>query len=210
MRQRTTIAGVLASSLLLFSCGGDAEQQAAGVEVEESGIEELEVDTDEGDEPVDVGASAADAEEPASDLDDAVSASTASADATSDGTAVEPTAERLADPCADHAGREMDTFIDLVAPVDEQTVSGDVEVVGCSNVYEATVAWTLLDGDGNILDEGFATAECGTGCVGEFRDTISLEAASDQPAAYLQVFSPNASDEGPAQLQLTEVLLLVG
>jgi hypothetical protein len=123
---------------------------------------------------------------------------------------MEPDAARLADPCADHDGRESDVFIDLAAPIDDQVASGSVELVGCSNVFEATVAWTLLDGDGRVLDEGFTTAECGTGCVGEFRDTVPLETAADEPVAYLQVFGPNVSDEGPAQLELTEVMIVIG
>lgn len=182
MRTRTTIAGALASGLLLTACGG-ASYFAPAVEIEEP------VDDDE--------AGAADeADDDAASDDDALDA------AEGDGS--------LDDPCADHQGREADAFIELVAPVDEQVASGEVDLVGCSNVHEATVAWTLLDGDGRALDEGFTTAECGTGCVGEFRDTVSLEAAADEPVAYLQVYSPNASDEGPRQLQLTEVIVTVG
>ena len=64
-----------------------------------------------------------------------------------------PDADLVAAPCAAHEGREVEAFIDLVAPVDEQVAGDEVEIVGCSNVNEATVNWRLLDGDGRTLDE---------------------------------------------------------
>ncbi|MFA9445531.1 Gmad2 immunoglobulin-like domain-containing protein [Egicoccus sp. AB-alg6-2] len=110
----------------------------------------------------------------------------------------EPTADEaaIADPCADHQGREGEAFLEVVAPVDEQRIDDldAVELVGCSNVYEATVQWELYDGDGRLLDEGFLTAECGSGCVGEFREDLDLSAAGGEPFAELHVFSENAGD----------------
>jgi hypothetical protein len=152
----------------------------------------------------------------ADDMDLAVDSTDTAEDETSDETSDEasdgptPDAALVADPCAAHEGREMDAFIDLVAPVDEQVATGSVEIVGCSNVFEATIVWHLLDGDGVLLDEGFTTAECGNGCVGAFADDVPLDAAAGEPVAYLQVFSPNASDEGPAQLELVERIVVLG
>lgn len=120
-----------------------------------------------------------------------------------------PDPDRLADPCVEHEGREMDGFIDLVAPVQDQVVGEEVELVGCANVHEATVAWHLLDGDGELLEEGFTTATCGTGCVGEFSDVVPLDAVAGEPVATVQVFSPNMADEGPAQLELVEVMVVL-
>lgn len=199
MRQRTMIAGAMAASVLLVACGAETDPESAGVEVEELGTEP-EAEQESAAEPEEE--SDPDSEPASADADDGGEADDADS-------APEPDEERLADPCAEHEGREDEAFIDLVAPVDEQVASGEVELVGCSNVFEANVVWRVLDGDGETLDEGFTTAECGTGCVGEFRDTVSLEAAADEPVAYLQVFSPNASDEGPEQLQLTEVSVVL-
>lgn len=119
-----------------------------------------------------------------------------------------PDPEELAAPCAGHEDRVEEMFITVASPVQEQVVGDNVELVGCSNVFEATVVWNLLDGDGRTLDEGFVTAECGTGCVGAFRDTVSLGSAADEAVVYLQVFAPNMADEGEEQLALTEVLLV--
>lgn len=121
-----------------------------------------------------------------------------SVDETTDGEGDDdsPSADPAAveEPCAEHEGRDQDVFIDLVAPVDDQQVSGAVEIVGCANVFEATVQWRLLDGDGVTLDEGFTTATCGTGCVGEFRDEVPLDAAASEATAQLQVFWESPQD----------------
>ena len=119
-----------------------------------------------------------------------------------------PDADLVAAPCAAHEGREVEAFIDLVAPVDEQVAGDEVEIVGCSNVHEATVNWRLLDGDGRTLDEGFTTAECGTGCVGAFRDTVSLAAADGEPVATLQVFWVSPQDGSDEDLH--ERLIVLG
>jgi hypothetical protein len=120
----------------------------------------------------------------------------------------EPDAAALADPCGPHEGREGEAFIDLVAPVQDQHVTDEVTIVGCSNVYEATVSWRLLDGDGRTLDEGFTTAECGSGCVGAFEETITLgEDASAEPALVLEVFWQDAADG--SDRDVTEVGLVV-
>lgn len=106
-----------------------------------------------------------------------------------------PDPELVADPCGPHEDREMDAFIEVAAPVDDQRVSGDtVDLIGCSNVFEATVSWTLYDGDGATLAEGFTTAECGTGCVGAFETEVDLSAAEGEPFAELHVYSESAED----------------
>jgi hypothetical protein len=87
-----------------------------------------------------------------------------------------PDPAAMAAPCARHEDRTADAFIEVVSPVGGQQVGSTVELVGCSNVYEATVRYRLV-GDGGTVDS-FTTAACGTGCVGEFRETISVPAGS--------------------------------
>lgn len=206
MRQRTTIAGAVAAALLLMACG---EADPADVEVS---------DVDDAPDPADADAEneveggsdeSADTAEPSATPEESGDATDTDAPAAS-GDVPAPDPERVDDPCAEHEGRNADVFIDLVAPVDDQVATDEVEIVGCSNVYEATVAWTLLDGDGRTLAEGVTTAECGSGCVGAFRQDVPLDIAEDEPVAYLQVFSPNVSDEGPPQQELTEVVVVLG
>lgn len=107
----------------------------------------------------------------------------------------QPDAAAVEDPCADHQGREAESFLDVVAPVDGQQVEDSVDLVGCSNVYEANVRYRVTGSGGEVLVDGFTTAECGSGCVGAFRETVDLEGASGELT--LEVFwdSP-ASGEG--------------
>lgn len=111
----------------------------------------------------------------------------------------QPDPERVAEPCAEHVGREMEGFIAVVSPVDGQYSDATVELIGCANVYEATVNYRVtlvgdpgplseivagtdadvldveaLLADGEVLYEGFLTATCGTGCLGTFDEVIDL------------------------------------
>lgn len=103
----------------------------------------------------------------------------------------EPDPAAVERPCAAHEGREGEAFVAVVAPVAGQHVSGVVELVGCSNVYEATVRYRLTDASGGVLADSFTTAVCGSGCVGEFRETIAVEATGKLE---LVVFWEDAND----------------
>jgi hypothetical protein len=191
------LAAALAVAALVAACGGPADDEdvAPG---DDTDVEE----PDPGDTDDD-----ADGDPDDGDPDDADDG-----DGGDDGAGAgpQPDPDALADPCAEHEGREMDAFIDVVSPVQDQVVSGSFELVGCSNVFEATIAYELYDGDGVLLDEGFTTAECGTGCVGAFSETVSLDAVPEgEPVVYVQVFSPNVADEGDRQLELVEVLVVL-
>jgi predicted small lipoprotein YifL len=120
----------------------------------------------------------------------------------------QPDPDALADPCEPHRDREDEAFLDVVSPAQDQQVSEGITLVGCSNVFEATVQWRLLDGDGETLDEGFTTAECGSGCVGAFEEDLALEGqAADEPYLYLQVFWEDMSDG--SERDLVEVGVVV-
>lgn len=106
------------------------------------------------------------------------------------GAAPSPDEDAVADPCADHQDREDEAFIAVVAPVDDQQVDDRFELVGCSNVFEATVQWRL-EADGETLEEGVTTAECGTGCVGAFEEEVALGGAADHEEVVLEVFAPS-------------------
>jgi hypothetical protein len=190
------LAAALAVALIVAACGGTPDAGSDALPTDDAPPEAEEPEPDDGPETDD-----------GSDGDDG----TDGGDGPTGGDAGGPTpdADLVADPCAPHQDREMDAFIELAAPVQDQVVAGEVELVGCSNVFEATVNWLLLDGDGVTLDEGFTTAACGTGCVGEFRDTVPLDAAAGEPVVYLQAFAYNMADEGEDQLYLSEVLLVL-
>jgi hypothetical protein len=203
-----TVVGI--GALLLAACGGPAEVpvvEATEEAADDGAAEESESDADAQDEAgADDGSAGADDGEAAVDPD--ASEDVEAAEAEGERAAAVPDADLVAAPCAAHEGRELEAFIDLVAPVDEQAVGDEVEIVGCSNVHEATVNWRLLDGGGRTLDEGFTTAECGTGCVGAFRATIPLTAAAGEPVAELQVYWISPKDG--SDVDLVERTLVLG
>ncbi|MBU1494120.1 MAG: GerMN domain-containing protein, partial [Actinobacteria bacterium] len=58
-------------------------------------------------------------------------------------------------------------------------------VSGTANVFEATVSLALVNNDGLILWEGFATATCGTGCRGDWSIEIPYSLPTDQLGAVI-------------------------
>jgi hypothetical protein len=206
------LAALAAAALLLFGCA-DGEPTVAvddtteaeetddpSEEVEDEEVaEEVEPDPEPEEAPVDDAPPAE--EEPVPD--DSVAAERDEGDegddapdetATASGPA--PDASLLEDPCAAHDGREMEAFIDVVSPVaDQQVGTGtDVALVGCSNVFEANVEWELRDATGLVIADGFTTADCGSGCVGAFDDTVDLSVGSGIDGLELHVLSRDASD----------------
>lgn len=121
----------------------------------------------------------------------------------------QPDPARVSDPCAEHPDGEMTSFIDVVSPVDGQTVRDEVALVGCANVFEGNVEWWVVDGDGALLTTGFTTADCSMTCNGVFEAVVSLEAGEPGSTVTLEVFSSNMADEGPDRLQEVAVTLHV-
>jgi germination protein M len=66
-------------------------------------------------------------------------------------------------------------FILVESPVPGATVTSPLEVSGIANTFEANVQYTMTDGDGLIVDEGFTTADAGNGVWGAFSFTTSFE-----------------------------------
>jgi hypothetical protein len=192
-RPRAAVASFAVAVLLLGACGEDPTMDVPPAEDE--------VTPDDGDDAVDGFEEDPD---PLPEPDDG-------GDAIEDDEVASPTPdpELVDDPCRDHEDRDDEAFISVVSPVGDQHVSDDtVELIGCSNVFEANVQWSLYDGDGRELETGFTTATCGSGCVGEFRDEVSLEAFADEPYAELHVYSEDASGEEDRQ-HLTAIPLVL-
>ena len=99
--------------------------------------------------------------------------------------AIGPDPDRMADPCAVHEDGEMRAFIDVVSPVEGQPVSGELELVGCSSVFEGTIQYRILDANEQTLLEDFTTATAGGPAIGEFRVTIELPSTGD---LYVEVY----------------------
>lgn len=74
-----------------------------------------------------------------------------------------------------------------------QSFVGYVPLAGSASVFEATVSYELVDERGEVLEKGFTTATCGTGCRGSYRARVRFEVR--QPtAAILNVYESSAED----------------
>ena len=121
----------------------------------------------------------------------------------------EPDPAAMADPCAPYVGAEDTLVIDVVSPVEGQHVGDEIELVGCARVFEATVQYRVLGPDGEPLVEHFTTATAGGPDIGEFRETIQLDATG---ALTLEVFwldvatGEEAADDPERDLVAVEVV----
>lgn len=72
-------------------------------------------------------------------------------------------------------------------------VTSPVTIAGTANVFEANVSIRIEDVDGNVLAETFATADCGTGCRGDYSKKVPFRV--DEPTeATIIVFEQSAED----------------
>ncbi len=92
-------------------------------------------------------------------------------------------------------------FIFVSAPAPGTIVSDGFTVTGCSNSFEASYQWDVQDHDGVVIDDGFGTASCGTGCVGTFSFTVVLDSVpTTQTVISLRVFESSARDGSPVHV----------
>ena len=84
--------------------------------------------------------------------------------------------------------------ISVTSPVPYTSVGNPISVTGSARVFENNVSIRLLDGDGTVLAESFATAEAAdVGLFGPF--TLELEYDQNQfEEGTLEVFQGSAAD----------------
>ncbi len=126
-----------------------------------------------------------------------------------------PTVERVTGGCTpdaavDRASYENVTPAILVEhPAPFEEVESPLRLRGTANTFEATFQITLVDWDGRIIHEQFATATSGTGTRGTFDVTIAFDVGREGGAVI--VYELSAEDgskinlvEIPLQLQPDE------
>ncbi|HEX2027831.1 MAG TPA: Gmad2 immunoglobulin-like domain-containing protein [Nitriliruptorales bacterium] len=101
-----------------------------------------------------------------------------------------------AGPCADLGPGSTITDLAVLfvtAPTVGAEVSSGFAVAGCTNAFEATFQWELVDRDGAVLAGGNGTATCGSGCLGTFEFTVDYTV--ERPIlGTLKVFTLSAED----------------
>jgi germination protein M len=63
----------------------------------------------------------------------------------------------------------------VTSPALNQVVESSIVLRGSANVFEANVGIQILDENGEVIEETFTTATCGTGCRGTFRARVAYE-----------------------------------
>ena len=109
-----------------------------------------------------------------------------------------PTVERVAGNCLPDGPADRKTFEDFAPailvehPAPFEEVESPLRLRGTANTFEATFQITLVDWDGRIIHEQFATATSGTGTRGTFDVTIPF--AVDRKGGAVIVYELSAKD----------------
>lgn len=83
--------------------------------------------------------------------------------------------------------------IEVTAPERNAAVTSPVTISGTADVFEATVSIRILDEMGSVISETFTTAACGTGCRGDYTETVRFSVDGEQ-AGTIVVFEFSAKD----------------
>ena len=93
------------------------------------------------------------------------------------------------------------------SPEPGASVSSPVTISGTADVFEATVSIRILDAAGNEIARTFTTATCGSGCRGDFRESVSFEIDSEQ-AGTIEVFEESAENGSASNVVTLDVTLV--
>ncbi|CAN5710245.1 hypothetical protein BH24ACT26_BH24ACT26_22070 [soil metagenome] len=89
--------------------------------------------------------------------------------------------------------QDVAPFIVLESPRAGQEIASPVTVTGFANVFESNVNIRIRDANGKVILETWTTATCGTGCWGDFSETVAFEVPERQQGR-LQVLTYSAED----------------
>ncbi len=76
-------------------------------------------------------------------------------------------------------------------------------IAGFANVFEATVSLEVVDSSGNVVQEDFTTATCGTGCWGAYQFEVDYPFVGGET---IRVFWHSAEDGSPSDVVSIPVL----
>jgi hypothetical protein len=101
-----------------------------------------------------------------------------------------------------------DAFLDQLNSVNVDSPAqgqGDepLRIAGFANVFEATVSLEVVDSSGNVVQEDFTTATCGTGCWGAYEFEVDYAFVGDET---IRVFWHSAEDGSPSDVVSIPVL----
>lgn len=100
------------------------------------------------------------------------------------------------------AGREGEAFIEVLTPQPDSEVGDPFTVTGCGNTFEANYIWRVELPDGSVAADGFGTMTCGSGCVGEFEEEITVGATGDVTLVVYETSAQDGSEEHVVEVPL--------
>jgi hypothetical protein len=95
----------------------------------------------------------------------------------------------------------------VFSPYPGQELGVPFTMNGIANVFEATISYRVRDDSGKVIDKGFTTATCGTGCYGTFSQVIDVDA---EGPVVLEVFESSAEDGRPLHVQRIPLTIELG
>lgn len=199
----TVLALVLAAALA--ACGGTADSDSQDLDDVDASVQPLEGDVASPSAPESEDAS--DTENGSDEPDDAEPSSDAATrddETTDDETTDDGTDDDASEAASSCTLTDEDAGIELAAPTDGATVGTTFDLTGCGNTFEATYLWEFELDDGTIGGGGFGTMSCGTGCVGTFDESVTVDETGD---GVLRVFEESAEDGG--RINVVEIDLTV-
>lgn len=95
--------------------------------------------------------------------------------------------------------RDFDEYLPPIlveSPIVGERVASPLTVTGTADVFEATVSISVLDARGVEIVRTFTTATCGTGCRGDFSETVRYRVDQTQPGV-VRVYESSAETGEP-------------
>jgi hypothetical protein len=120
-----------------------------------------------------------------------------------------PTPSQTPSPTAVPSASPSDGAIVVRRPQPGEEVTSPVIIVGDADVFEATVSIRILDAEGLELAASFTTADCGSGCRGEFSTEVFFFTPQRQEGT-IEVFETSAEDGSQVHLVRIPVVLVPG
>ena len=79
----------------------------------------------------------------------------------------------------------------------EEVDSGEITVSGTANVFEANLELRLVDPSGEVVEETFTTATCGTGCRGDWEHTFTVTEPGEWTIVAVEPDASGGEGSGP-------------
>lgn len=101
------------------------------------------------------------------------------------------------------AGRDGEAFIEVLTPQPDASVGQTFTATGCGNTFEANYIYRVEGPDGEVLADGFGMMSCGSGCVGEFEQEITVDTTGPVTLVVYEESAEDGSEVNVVEVPLT-------